>query len=146
MVIEVDARDAVVTVPVRVGLAERTTDPVPVDVAATDKVGALLGLATLGVSQDGHVPVPKDVTSGPASAELGIGLAATDREGVVVGVDTVGTNQSGQEADGASNSSTVPVPPCVANGTPFWHTYITVLGHPDKNTGSDPEQVAGSTG
>ena len=113
---------------------------------ATDKVGALLGLATLGVSQDGHVPVPKDVTSGPASAELGIGLAATDREGVVVGVDTVGTNQSGQEADGASNSSTVPVPPCVANGTPFWHTYITVLGHPDKNTGSDPEQVAGSTG
>ena len=63
------------------------------------------------------------MTSGPASAELGIALDATERVGVLLGLATLGVNQDGQVP--TKNSLTLPVPE-FAGKTLVWSVVAVV--------------------
>ncbi len=89
---------------------------------------------------------PAAVVAPVPDADKGMVPAATVSDGVVVEPVMEGTSHEGHDADGAEKLVTpVPEPP-IGAGSPFTQTYITVLGHPAKNAGSEPEQVEGIVG
>ena len=65
-----------------------------------------------------------ELTSGPASAELGIALAATERVGVVLGLATLGVSQDGQVP--AEKFVTVPPLFVKVKVLPLWATPLPV--------------------